>query len=531
MGADSAISTKVNGVSFRISNEGKKIWRIDDMIIFSAGDVDLSKIIMDEFEKSQVRNMKVLKNIIKFWFERYYKRRPGVKEKVDNGGLISHTLVAKYEDGSPVLYEFSQENEFEINKIKARDKIAYYTAGVNYDYDNKYFIEQTEKANDVFEAYRNTYSNASNAQIGGNLELYVLAKQGIRKILNEKISENQFEWAPRDKTLRNDTDRIKEYIMAEADLIGNRLTLRDGDGVMKMFPKIGFWAGKISEGSEDFDDAAFSVDLYGNLKAHKAKFYGKAGELLIDTENGVIDLDKFDMINVGKLMAEMLEVNTILADDGYVNNLTVNRVKTIGKDSDVGQFIDFEVMEDNYFRLITAQVQSKAQAKDSRDRLLYWLDNEKRILTTDNTGIIAYSYKLTNEKIKHEITFEGSGDAAQPVRRVGTGDGGANDRAKFVETKYNGGLKQEYKASNNARERSIDFKDEGLFIKSEAGQTSIESKEFRIVTDGGNVQIGLTNGTTFEMTTTGDVNVSASRNMNFEAAGNMKFRASRIDLN
>ncbi|MGV2887919.1 hypothetical protein [Paenibacillus taichungensis] len=528
MGADTAISTKVDGVSYRISNEGKKTWRIDDMIIFSAGDVDLSKIIMGEFEKSEIRNMKVLKNIIKFWFERYYKRRPGVKEKVDSGSLISHTLVAKYEDGSPVLYEFSQENEFEINKIKAFDKTAYYTAGVNYDYDNKYFIEQTDKANDIFEAYRNTYSNASNAQIGGNLELYVLAKQGIRKILDEKIKEKPFEWFHRADRASNHTERIKEYILAEADLIGNRLTLRDGNGIMKMFPKIGFWAS-----SEDFDDAAFSVDLYGNLKAHKALFYGKAGEVLIDTENGVIDLDKFDMINVGKLMAEMLEVNTILADDGYVNNLTVNRVKTIGKDADVGQFIDYIDIQDNYIRWVTAQVLSKEQAIDTRGRLLFWQDSEKRILTTEETGIIAYSYGLNkqNMKIKHEIMFEGSGDAAQPVRRVGTGDGGANDRAKFVETKYNGGLKQEYKASNNARERSIDFKDEGLFIKNQSGEYNIQTKDFVLVSEGGNIQIGLTNGTTFEMTSTGDVNVKASRNMNFEAAGNMKFKANRIDLN
>ncbi|WP_340031124.1 hypothetical protein NSQ20_25450 [Paenibacillus sp. FSL K6-1122] len=489
MGADSAISTEVNGVNFRLSNDGKKIWRIDDMIIFSAGDVDLAKIIMEEFEKSQHRDMKALKKIIKFWFERYYKRRPGIKERVDKGKLIAHTLVAKFEDGSPVLYEFSQENEFEINKIRAHDKTAFYTSGVNVDRDRDFFIEQAETANDVFEAYRNTYSFASNSQIGGNLELYVLAKQGIRKILDEKIEENPFEWFQGDRRFTNHTERIKKYILAEADLVGNRLTLRDGEGIMKMFPKLGFWSG-----SEDFDDAAFSVDLYGNLKAHKAKFYGKAGEVLLDTDAGILDMDKFDIINVGKLVAEMLEVNTILADEGYINNLTVNRLKTIGKDADVGQFIDYIDIQDNYQRWITAQVQSKEQAKDSRDRLLFWQDSEKRILTTEDTGIIAYAYKLTNEKIKREISFDGSGDAAQPTDIIGTGDGGANNRAKMVNTKYNGGYKQLYKASNTGKERSVDFKDSGVYLDSQDAKMVFTAKELTAMADEGPMKIGNTNG-------------------------------------
>ncbi|PIH56931.1 phage tail protein [Paenibacillus sp. LK1] len=330
-----------------------------------------------------------------------------------------------------------------------------------------------------------------------------------------------------------DRAEIKNSKFLNGAIEGSSLTLRDGDGVFKIFPKIGMWAGRISEGAEDFDNAAFSVDLFGNLKAHKAKFYGKAGELLIDTDAGVIDLDHFDMINVGKLMAEMLEVNTILADDGYINNLTVNRLKTIGKDANVGQYIDYIDIQDNFQRYVTAQVSAKEQAKDSRNRLLFWQDSEKRILTTENTGIIAYSYTLPKEsmKIKRETTFEGSGDAAQPVEKIGTGDGGANDRAKMVNTKYNGGYKQEYKASNTAKVRSIDYKDDGVYIISAESNVQIASKEFNIIADGGNVKIALPNGTTFEMTSTGDINAKASRNMNFEAAGTMNLKANRINLN
>ncbi|WP_339236236.1 hypothetical protein MKX40_22235 [Paenibacillus sp. FSL R5-0517] len=489
MGADTAISSKLNGISYRLHNKGEKIHHVDDMIIFSSGDADLSKIIIDEFKTKEDRNIDTLKETIKHWFEQYYSKRPGVKEMVDSGKIVNMTVVAKFENGSPVLYELDQRSEFEIKKIKAHDKVAYYNAGVNCKYDNEFFIDQTEKANDVFEAYRNTYANASSEKIGGNLELYVLAKQGIRKILDEKIEEKPFQWYPGDRGAYDNTENIKKMLVAHAQIEGSSLTLRDGTGVFKIFPRIGMWAG-----AENFHDAPFSVDLFGNLVAHKAKFIGKAGEILFDTDAGYLDMDKLDIINVGKLMAEMLEVNTILADDGYVNNLTVNRLKTIGKDAEVGQFIDYIDIQDNYQRWITAQVQSKEQAKDSRDRLLYWQDSEKRILTTENTGIIAYAYKLTNEKIKREISFDGSGDVAQPTDIIGTGDGGANNRARMVNTKYNGGYKQVYKASNTGKERSIDFKDSGVYLDSQDEKVVITAKELTAMADGGPVKIGNTNG-------------------------------------
>ncbi|MBD8839925.1 hypothetical protein IFU39_19100 [Paenibacillus sp. CFBP 13594] len=489
IGADTAISSRLNGVSYRLHNKGEKIHHIDDMIIFSSGDADLSKIIIDEFKNKESRDVNTLKETIKYWFERYYLKRPGVKEIVDSGKIVNMTVVAKFENGSPVLYELDQRSEFEIKKIKAHDKVAYYNAGVNCKYDNEFFIDQTEKANDVLEAYRNTYANASSEKIGGNLELFVLAKQGIRKILDEKIEEKPFQWYPGDRGAYDNTENIKKMIVAHAQIEGSSLTLRDGTGVFKIFPRIGMWAG-----SENFHDSPFSVDLFGNLVAHKGKFIGPAGDVLIDTEAGYMDMDKLDIINVGKLVAEMLEVNTILADDGYINNLTVNRLKTIGKDADVGQFIDYIDIQDNYQRWITAQVQSKEQAKDSRDRLLFWQDSEKRILTTEDTGIIAYSYKLTNEKIKREISFDGSGDAAQPTDIIGTGDGGADNRAKMVMTKTNGSYKQEYKASNNGRVRSIDFMDDGIDMNSENGRIFITAKQLTTMADGGPVKIGNTNG-------------------------------------
>ncbi|WP_180287012.1 phage tail protein [Paenibacillus sp. LK1] len=381
-------------------------------------------------------------------------------------------------------------------------------------------------------------------RVGDNNEIMLLTSEGL------SLGASTFANAPFRvdffgncylNSLFADRAVIKNSKFGNGEIDESSLTLRDGDGIFRILPKVGMWGGKISEGAEDFDKGNFSVDMFGNLKAHNAKFYGKAGELLIDTDAGVIDLDKFDMINVGKLTAEMLEVNAILADDGYVNNLTVNRLKTIGKDAEVGQFIDYIDIQDNSERYVTAKVSAKEQAKDSRDRLLYWEDSERRILTTENTGIIAYSYTLPKEsmKVKRETTFIGSGDAAQPVEKIGTGDGGANDRAKMVNTKYNGGYKEEYKASNNARERSIDFKDNGITLISDNGTFTAQSKDFQfIASDNGSYKLGLANGSVFELSSTGlkidvqgNIEMKATGNITRTAGGNIKDQATRIDLN
>ncbi|PZT57506.1 phage tail protein [Paenibacillus silvae] len=359
-------------------------------------------------------------------------------------------------------------------------------------------------------------------RVGDNNEIMLLTSEGLSlgadsfSVSPFRVDFNGNMWA-KNAFIENST-------VKDSDLIGNRITLRDAGGVFKMWPSQGLWAGLISEGAENFADAAFSVDMEGNLKAHKAKFYGKAGDILFDTDAGYLDMDKLDIINVGKLMAEMLEVNTILADDGYINNLTVNRLKTIGKDANVGQYIDYIDIQDNFQRYITAQVSAKEQAKDSRNRLLYWQDSEKRILTTEDTGIIAYSYTLPEAtmKIKRETTFLGSGDAAQPVEKIGTGDGGPDDRAKMINTKYNGGYKQEYKASNTARLRSVDLADDGILIKSDGGDINITMDSFNVLAKK-SVKIGVESGSFIEIAQNGDININSTRNV--------KINGTRIDLN
>lgn len=306
---------------------------------------------------------------------------------------------------------------------------------------------------------------------------------------------------------------IQNSLFKDGKIEGSSLTLGKHPKIIKLLPDTGLWAGH-----ENFEQAPWSVDMDGNMKAHKAKLIGKAGEILLDTDEGYLDMDKMDIINVGKLIGETLEVNTILSDGGYINNLMVNRVKTIGKDADVGKFIDYVEIQDSYIRFITAEVKTKEHAKDSRGRLLYWQDAEKRILTTETTEYIAYTYGFGDNgiKVKQEITFDGSGKEATPKRTIGTGDGAKELSGKAVEDKYNGGFKIAYHSSNSGRDRSIDLHDRGIKINSETDSLEINSKDFQINAEGGKVTIA--NGTNSVITMeNGNIRIETSGKLDVKA--------------
>lgn len=238
------------------------------------------------------------------------------------------------------------------------------------------------------------------------------------------------------------------------------------------------------------------------------------------------------MVGIGALDAELLAANMLSVQDGIISSLTAGKLSTL-TNAALNDWTDYVRIEGNSIQFITGKVKpgSGVHKTLSDGRPLYWTTSSQTgTMTVDPTPWPVMVYEM-DEKVKQEISFAGSGNDAQPTRIVGTGDGGANNRAKMVETKYNGGFKQEYKASNTSRIRSIDLADDGVYLISEQSNIQMASKDFNIIADGGNVKIVLTNGTMFEMTSSGDVNVTASRNMNLEATGTMNLRANRINLN
>ncbi|MDR6725041.1 hypothetical protein J2W91_003527 [Paenibacillus amylolyticus] len=113
----------------------------------------------------------------------------------------------------------------------------------------------------------------------------------------------------------------------------------------------------------------------------------------------------------------------------------------------------------------------------------------------------------------------------------GEGDGMTATSGKYIEKKYNGGLSQTYYQSNTGRERSVLFDDSGIVTTADRGTWTARSKDFEFIsTDNGTYRLSLSNGSTFELTTSG-LGIDIQGDINIKATGNIKMNGARIDLN
>lgn len=110
------------------------------------------------------------------------------------------------------------------------------------------------------------------------------------------------------------------------------------------------------------------------------------------------------------------------------------------------------------------------------------------------------------------------------------GDGMTPTSGIALLDKYNGGLKTSYGQSNTGWERSIDLADSGIYITSEKGTFTAKSKDFKFIADQGSYQIGLTNGSIIELSTS-SLKMDVKGNIDITATGTVTINGQQIKLN
>ena len=95
---------------------------------------------------------------------------------------------------------------------------------------------------------------------------------------------------------------IQNSEIYNSDLIGNRLTLRDGGNVMKMWPMYGFWAGSEAEGADDPNSAPLWIKMDGTAIFKKLILKSGDDTLLMDSEQKKIYMNNWDIVESRQLM-------------------------------------------------------------------------------------------------------------------------------------------------------------------------------------------------------------------------------------
>ncbi|SCW57435.1 hypothetical protein SAMN04487970_101699 [Paenibacillus tianmuensis] len=301
--------------------------------------------------------------------------------------------------------------------------------------------------------------------------------------------------------------------------------------------------------------AGLDGKLYAeDLMAIRLRILSDKGDMLIDGNDRVLYLNKFDIRGANTITAEHIVTNTITADDGYIASLTVDHLKTLPKDANVGDYVDYIDIKKNEARWITGKVKSKDQAKDSKGNKLYWKDADKKYLTTEVTSHVAYNYDLDySDKLK--FAFKDSGIASYPYSVWGAGDGfientpDYRDSARGYLYKTSTEFIFRYNASGNGDLREVKLYDLGVDIISKKGEIKLNGSEVKVMSNNGSIQLSHALGTSIEISEAGDViklehangskvkidnnglTVEVNGDINLNATGSIKLTGSRIDLN
>lgn len=284
-------------------------------------------------------------------------------------------------------------------------------------------------------------------------------------------------WADLTGTVHAYDIRIENSFMTNGGIEGAYLILRDGHGgVMKMYPGEGFWAG-----AENASDAPAWIKPDGTAIFNKLIVKDKDNKLLIDSEKKTIFMNGFDIVGAAAIHADLIAAKMVTADDGFISDLTAGRLTTL-TNAPEGNWSNYLRISGNSAKWITGMAGRGTHAKLPDGRLLYWVNsNRQGQMTTEVTQYPAMYYEM-DDKVKMIIDHTGIGDSANPRIIMGLGDGQVIDpaiddgeenvrSARAFLTKYQGGWKVSYYASNNGNERSVDLSDDGIVVKHSGGYT------------------------------------------------------------
>jgi hypothetical protein len=363
----------------------------------------------------------------------------------DKSNEIAFYILTVDGFGRYVLHTISDKFDFEIKTdvIKNRDIMA---AGANSDKALDFASELIGKM-PPFEIIKKSYDHVSDEKVGGHLilhEMYV--DDNLNVMINKRVLQQIKDIRP----LRS----IKSY-----------------------------------------------ASLDGLAKFRRLQITDENNTALIDSTTRKFYLNNWDLEGAGIIDARLIQAGTMTIDSGFINDLTVTRLKTLDKSDQIGHQVDFVEAQDNYISFKTGIIVGRQQAITPEGFPLYWTDDTKTQLTTEST--LYPFYNLTYEPIeKLKIYLEGQGIDSYPIIQLGAGDGIIETSGKGYIIKPAGKLDILYYSKNYGKERRVTLDDSGIEINVGVNDQGIFIK----IGDNGEITVEGQN-----------INVKASQNINFDA--------------
>jgi len=176
-GTDSAISTIIDDQIVRIGEDGKKIWMVEDKIIFCAGNMNIAHTLIDKYIDSSIRSVELLKAL--------------AIELFDDKFMLE-IIIGVIKNNKTIVYQISSYNSFEIIKRTVKNKeIGLWSGGIRTKESFNIAYSELKKGKSAKDIYQNTFNYISFEGIGGTLNVYRLDKDMIDLIYSNNIVEKE----------------------------------------------------------------------------------------------------------------------------------------------------------------------------------------------------------------------------------------------------------------------------------------------------------------------------------------------------
>ncbi|WP_440110391.1 hypothetical protein [Paenibacillus sp. QZ-Y1] len=338
IGSDSAISTSINNNSYRVSDDGEKLFEIDNFVIFCSGSLLLSYRIMDIFKKTKERSISALSTIAKT----EYECSPIPNKNLD---IVVCLVTDKTEviQLSPYL-DFVPKHNFVMG-----NEIGLFVAGIKTQEAEEKAIELINNQIKVSEIFLNTFSYLSCEEVGGFLSVFRLNKNDNKKIIYQKIAENNIRLIENFNTPQNLI--IAERIIGKL-LLGNKLIISDNDGTFTIEGNL--LTIKDKQGNIRVQLGEYKPGVYG------LKIVSPKGTVMID-ENGIVQTDTIQLAdNVDATHALKLKFYispSTLRYDQFQLNFTLENFRAYSKGA-ASAYIDLHTTESERIDLTTTEERS-----------------------------------------------------------------------------------------------------------------------------------------------------------------------------
>lgn len=418
-----------------------KLWVYSDTRVSTTGKDGLVYYIHDNYEKAKVYNNMIVVGMghlsaVKYVFDQFDRSDRQIhdleqitKDAYDiYGHEIGMYIFTSDTNGVFWVYTISNLLNFKTSKERIRDT-ELGAAGANSDKAVEYIYKQLNKRIRPHDAILAAYQHVADERVGGTC------------ILNQLEAVDSYEYhIHRYKYSIKDTKPLRNYNL--------------------------------------------HASLDGRAKFKKVQITDGKNTALLDSETRKFYLNNWDIEGIGSLDAKFIRAGALTTDDGFINNLTVNALKTLDKSDNIGDSVDYVHVRDNYIKLTTGTITGRGQAKDSNGNLLYWTDAIKTMLTTEATPYPFYN--LTYDPVeKFKLYLNGQGVDSYPVMELGRGDGVTANSAKAIIKKEPDNLNITYHKSNDGAVRKVVLGDMGITIKAESnGDITIEGKNINVKASG-----------------------------------------------